>query len=260
MQPSDGTCRPPSDLPSPGRCFRRSRLTSPGPGVPPRQPGMRLVPCPRVRTVCLVPHRHSSLRFLASPDEHGRPRNQEVVIALTPHSCVDRASMCVDRGEARQGRQGVARAGARFNFATPPNRDQLPHAVTRSRDRCRRVAHRPASTITVTIAGSRPKGHGRTLIRPPATRPGGRGPRPRRGARPNPAARDPGASRGAGDPDRRQERTGEALRGATGPRVILLHVSQPSPDRELMAEEERLWTELHRLVDSPPEDEMEEPG
>jgi hypothetical protein len=27
-----------------------------------------------------------------------------------------------------------------------------------------------------------------------------------------------------------------------------------------MAEEERLWTELHRLVDSLPEDEVEEPG
>jgi hypothetical protein len=37
-------------------------------------------------------------------------------------------------------------------------------------------------------------------------------------------------------------------------------VSQPSPDRELRAEEERLWTELHRLVDSLPGDQVEEPG
>lgn len=37
-------------------------------------------------------------------------------------------------------------------------------------------------------------------------------------------------------------------------------MSQPKPDRELMAEEERLWTELHRLVDSLPEDKVGEPG
>lgn len=37
-------------------------------------------------------------------------------------------------------------------------------------------------------------------------------------------------------------------------------MSQTGPDRELLAEEERLWTELHRLVDSLPEDEVEEPG
>jgi mycothiol maleylpyruvate isomerase-like protein len=37
-------------------------------------------------------------------------------------------------------------------------------------------------------------------------------------------------------------------------------VSQPSPKRELMAEEERLWTELHRLVDSLPQEKVEEPG
>jgi mycothiol maleylpyruvate isomerase-like protein len=37
-------------------------------------------------------------------------------------------------------------------------------------------------------------------------------------------------------------------------------VSQPSPNRELIAEEERLWTELHRLVDSLPEDKVGEPG
>jgi hypothetical protein len=38
-------------------------------------------------------------------------------------------------------------------------------------------------------------------------------------------------------------------------------MSQPGPDRELMAnEEERLWTELHRLVDSLPEDKTWEPG
>jgi hypothetical protein len=37
-------------------------------------------------------------------------------------------------------------------------------------------------------------------------------------------------------------------------------MSQPNPDRDLMAEEERLWAELHGLVDSLPEDKVEEPG
>jgi hypothetical protein len=37
-------------------------------------------------------------------------------------------------------------------------------------------------------------------------------------------------------------------------------VSQPSSDHQLMAEEERLWTELHGLVDSLPEAKVGEPG
>jgi hypothetical protein len=37
-------------------------------------------------------------------------------------------------------------------------------------------------------------------------------------------------------------------------------VSQPDPDRELLAEEDRLWTELHDLVDSMPADKVEGPG
>jgi hypothetical protein len=37
-------------------------------------------------------------------------------------------------------------------------------------------------------------------------------------------------------------------------------VSQPGPDRELTAEEDRLWTELHDLVDSMPTDKVEQPG
>ena len=37
-------------------------------------------------------------------------------------------------------------------------------------------------------------------------------------------------------------------------------VSQTRPDGELMAEEERLWAELHRLVDWLPRDKVEEPG
>jgi hypothetical protein len=37
-------------------------------------------------------------------------------------------------------------------------------------------------------------------------------------------------------------------------------VSQQGPDRELMAEEDRLWTELHDLVDSLPADKVGEPG
>jgi hypothetical protein len=45
-----------------------------------------------------------------------------------------------------------------------------------------------------------------------------------------------------------------------GPRVILTHVSQSGPDRELIAEEDRLWTELHDLVDSMPVDKVGEPG
>ena len=42
--------------------------------------------------------------------------------------------------------------------------------------------------------------------------------------------------------------------------VILTRVSQSGPDRELIAEEDRLWTELHDLVDSMPADKVEEPG
>ena len=37
-------------------------------------------------------------------------------------------------------------------------------------------------------------------------------------------------------------------------------MSQPSPDLELLGEEERLWAELHGIVDSLPEDKVEEPG
>jgi hypothetical protein len=37
-------------------------------------------------------------------------------------------------------------------------------------------------------------------------------------------------------------------------------VSQSGPNRELIAEEDRLWTELHDLVDSMPADKVEEPG
>jgi hypothetical protein len=37
-------------------------------------------------------------------------------------------------------------------------------------------------------------------------------------------------------------------------------VSQPDPSVELMAEEERLWSELHDLVGSLPEDKLDEPG
>lgn len=43
-------------------------------------------------------------------------------------------------------------------------------------------------------------------------------------------------------------------------RVILFSVSQPGPDRELIAEENRLWAELHELVDSLPQDKVAEPG
>ena len=39
-----------------------------------------------------------------------------------------------------------------------------------------------------------------------------------------------------------------------------VQVSQHGPDRELMAEEDRLWTELHDLVDALPWDKVEEPG
>jgi hypothetical protein len=35
---------------------------------------------------------------------------------------------------------------------------------------------------------------------------------------------------------------------------------QPDLDFDLMTEEERLWTELHHLVDSLPEESVEEPG
>ena len=37
-------------------------------------------------------------------------------------------------------------------------------------------------------------------------------------------------------------------------------MSQPSADRELLSEEARLWTDLHALVDSLPEDKVAEPG
>jgi hypothetical protein len=37
-------------------------------------------------------------------------------------------------------------------------------------------------------------------------------------------------------------------------------VSPSGPDRELIAEEDRLWTELHDLVDAMPADKVEEPG
>jgi hypothetical protein len=37
-------------------------------------------------------------------------------------------------------------------------------------------------------------------------------------------------------------------------------VSQPDPHRNLSAEEDRLWTELHDLVDSLPADKVEEAG
>src|SRR5205085_7793661 len=41
---------------------------------------------------------------------------------------------------------------------------------------------------------------------------------------------------------------------------ILLAVTEPSTRRALMAEEDRLWAELHGLVDSLPEDEVATPG
>jgi hypothetical protein len=44
------------------------------------------------------------------------------------------------------------------------------------------------------------------------------------------------------------------------PHVILFRVSQPGPDRELLAEEDRLWSDLHDLVDSMPEDDVAKPG
>lgn len=37
-------------------------------------------------------------------------------------------------------------------------------------------------------------------------------------------------------------------------------MSDPSASRELMADEDRLWGQLHSLVDSLPEDEVETPG
>ena len=37
-------------------------------------------------------------------------------------------------------------------------------------------------------------------------------------------------------------------------------MSQRGPDGELLAEEDRLWTELHDLVDSMPAGEVDEPG
>jgi Mycothiol maleylpyruvate isomerase N-terminal domain len=43
-------------------------------------------------------------------------------------------------------------------------------------------------------------------------------------------------------------------------RVILFAVSQPSHKQELLAEEDRLWSELHGLVATLPVDKVEEPG
>ena len=37
-------------------------------------------------------------------------------------------------------------------------------------------------------------------------------------------------------------------------------MSQTGSDRDLMAEEEQLWTELHGLIDTLPQDKVEEPG
>ena len=37
-------------------------------------------------------------------------------------------------------------------------------------------------------------------------------------------------------------------------------MSQPGPDRELLAEEDRLWTELHDLVNALPAGKVDEPG
>ena len=37
-------------------------------------------------------------------------------------------------------------------------------------------------------------------------------------------------------------------------------MSQSGSDQELLVEEERLWTELHDLIDSMPPDKVEEPG
>src|SRR4249920_1763912 len=37
-------------------------------------------------------------------------------------------------------------------------------------------------------------------------------------------------------------------------------MSQTGSDRDLMAEEEQLWSELHGLIDSLPEDKVAEPG
>ena len=37
-------------------------------------------------------------------------------------------------------------------------------------------------------------------------------------------------------------------------------MSQTGSDRDLMAEEEQLWTELHQLIDTLPADKVEEPG
>jgi hypothetical protein len=47
---------------------------------------------------------------------------------------------------------------------------------------------------------------------------------------------------------------------ALGGVVILVRVTSPGQDRELLAEEDRLWEELHDLVDSLPEDKVAEPG
>jgi hypothetical protein len=54
--------------------------------------------------------------------------------------------------------------------------------------------------------------------------------------------------------------TATPLAVPTGSSGDTVHMSQPSPDLELLGEEERLWTELHGIVDSLPEDKVEEPG
>ena len=48
--------------------------------------------------------------------------------------------------------------------------------------------------------------------------------------------------------------------GASDQHGILSRMPQPSAKRDLMAEEDRLWGELHQLVDSLPEDEVATPG
>src|SRR5687768_10969756 len=50
-----------------------------------------------------------------------------------------------------------------------------------------------------------------------------------------------------------------ACRPSAGPGHTV-RVSPPGPDRELLTEEERLWTELHDLVDALPRGKVEEPG
>jgi len=90
-------------------------------------------------------------------------------------------------GRSKTGRQGLAHAGAGFNFPTPPNCDQMSHAtVTRSPKPAPSSGAPTSRHDHGNVRRERAQGPGRTLIRPKATRPGGRGPRPRWGARPNP--------------------------------------------------------------------------